>query len=123
MKIPTICRYCGGRVKLTTASEIYDKSNETIYLCTNCNSYVGCYRGTDHPMGRLANAALRMKRRETHEVFDRFWRSAGMTRSQGYQWMAASMGVSKGEAHIGQMEMDGCERLIQLCRDKSREVA
>lgn len=124
MKIPTICRYCGGRVKLTTAREIYDKSDETIYLCTNCNAYVGCHKGTNRPLGKLANAMLRLKRRETHDTFDLFWRSRGWTRNQAYIWLARTMCLKNDNAHIGNFEMDECEQVIQLCRSfAATEVA
>lgn len=66
MKTPTICRYCGGKVILTTARAIYGKGDDPIYLCTMCNAYVGCYKGTTTPMGKPANAVLRLKRQETH---------------------------------------------------------
>lgn len=123
MKIPKICRYCGGKVILTDASEIYERSTEKIYLCTNCNAYVGVHKGTDRPMGKLANAALRMKRRETHSVFDAFWSARNMTRKDAYRWLARELGVPQSRAHIGNMEMDECERVIRLCWEKGAEKA
>ena len=124
MKIPTICRYCGGNVILTTARAIYGKGDDPIYLCTMCNAYVGCYKGTTTPMGKPANAVLRLKRQETHRVFDRFWREQGWTRSAAYRWLAHSLHRREKEAHIGMMEMDECEQVIRLCRncEKSKEA-
>ena len=49
MKIPTICRYCGGKIIKSTTRALYPKGSEPIYLCVNCNAYVGCY-GTVLPM-------------------------------------------------------------------------
>ena len=43
MKIPTICRYCGGKIIKSTTRALYPKGSEPIYLCVNCNAYVGCY--------------------------------------------------------------------------------
>ena len=125
MKTPTICRYCGGKVILTTAQAIYGKGDDPIYLCTMCNAYVGCYKGTTTPMGKPANAVLRLKRQETHRVFDRFWREQGWTRSAAYRWLAHSLHRREKEAHIGMMEMDECEQVIRLCRnyEKSEEAA
>lgn len=116
MKIPTICRYCGGKVILTTAKAIYGKGSDPIYLCTMCNAYVGCYQGTTTPMGKPANAVLRLKRQETHRVFDQFWQENGWTRSAAYRWLAKSLHLKEREAHIGMMEMDECEQVIRLCR-------
>ena len=51
MKIPTICRYCGGVIRLVPARKIYGASTdrlglagENIYLCQNCNARVGCQK-------------------------------------------------------------------------------
>lgn len=57
---------------------------EKFYQCQNCNARVGCHKGTTRPLGNLANETLRMKRKETHQIFDSFWRERGMTRTQGY---------------------------------------
>ena len=69
MKIPTICRYCGGVIRLVPARKIYGAStdrlglsNENIYLCQNCNARVGCHKGTNRPLGNVANEVLRLKR-------------------------------------------------------------
>lgn len=123
MRIPTICRYCGGKVVLTSASEIYEKSAERIYLCRNCNAYVGVHAGSNRPLGRLANAVLRMKRRETHEIFDAFWRSRGLSRTQAYRWLAAALHLPESGAHIGNFEMDDCQRVITLCRENENKEA
>ena len=60
MKIPTICRYCGGVIRLVPARRIYGAStdrlglsNENIYLCQNCNARVGCHKGTNRPLGNV----------------------------------------------------------------------
>ena len=116
MTRPTICRYCGGKVILTDASAIYENGRDKIYLCTNCNAYVGVHKGTDKPLGDLANAVLRLKRRETHEVFDAYWKGAGMSRSAGYKWLAGRLGIPVKQAHIGYFEMETCERVIKLCK-------
>ena len=89
MENPKICRYCGGTVHLVPAAKVYGSAaakrlgieQEKFYQCQNCNARVGCHKGTDRPMGNLANEALRMKRKETHQVFDGFWKSKGMSRT------------------------------------------
>ena len=39
------------------------------------------HKGSARPLGNLANEALRMKRMETHQVFDNFWKERGMSLS------------------------------------------
>lgn len=92
VEIPTICRYCGGAVHLVPAAKVYGPAaakrlgleREKFYQCQNCNARVGCHKGSTRPLGNLANEALRMKRMETHQVFDNFWKERGMSRTQGY---------------------------------------
>lgn len=48
MKIPTICRYCGGKIIKSTTRALYPKGSEPIYLCVNCNAYVSERLAEDH---------------------------------------------------------------------------
>lgn len=130
--IPTICRYCGGKITLTDARTVYGDAvqrlgleSEKIYLCQNCNARVGCHRSTTRPLGNVANEVLRLKRMETHNIFDAFWRCRGMTRTGAYKWLAQKMELPEKHTHIGSFEMDACEQVITLCREdkKNKEVA
>ena len=129
MEIPTICRYCGGTVHLVSATKVYGASavrlgieREVFYQCQNCNARVGCHGGSKRPLGNLANEALRMKRMETHQVFDSFWKERGMSRTQAYKWMAKKLRLSEEFAHIGGFEMDRCQKLIELCeKERNKE--
>ena len=132
LEIPKICRYCGGVVRLAPAAEVYGAAaarrlgieREKFYQCQNCNARVGCHKGTTWPLGNLANETLRLKRKETHQIFDSFWRERGMTRTQGYHWMAKKLRLSEPLAHIGGFEMDRCQRLIDLCeKERNKEAA
>ena len=127
---PTICRYCGGAVRLVTASKVYGPAaavrlgieRQNFYQCQNCNARVGCHPGSTRPLGNLANEALRMKRMETHQVFDGFWKERGMSRTQAYKWMAKKMRLSEELAHIGGFEMDRCQKLIKLCEKERNKT-
>lgn len=130
VEIPTICRYCGGAVHLVPAAKVYGPAaakrlgleREKFYQCQNCNARVGCHKGSTRPLGNLANEALRMKRMETHQVFDNFWKERGMSRTQGYKWMAKKLRLSEELAHIGGFEMDRCQKLIRLCeKERNKE--
>ena len=94
MKKPTICRYCGGIIRLVPAADVYGSSterlgmqNEYLYQCQNCNARVGCHKGTTRPLGDVANEILRLK-------------------------------LSEEDTHIGGFEIDTCQRVIDLCRVK-----
>ena len=122
--------YCGGAVRLVSASKVYGPAaaarlgieRQSFYQCQNCNARVGCHPGSTRPLGNLANEALRMKRMETHHVFDSFWKERGMSRTQAYKWMAKKMRLSEELAHIGGFEIDRCQKLIKLCeKERNKE--
>ena len=115
MRIPKICRYCGGKVILTDSSEIYGKSYGKIYMCTNCNAFTGVHQNSDKPLGTLANSILRIKRKEAHQVFDAFWKQKKMSRTEGYKWLSKQMGIPFKATHIGYFEIEDCETVIELC--------
>ena len=122
MENMTICRYCGGVIRLVLAWTVYGESTdrlgkrgEMIYQCQNCNARVGYHRGTTRPLGNVANEVLRLKRVETHRAFDSFWKQRHMSRTRAYKWLAEQMGLSEEETHIAAFEMDQCQRVIALC--------
>ena len=130
MKIPTICRYCGGVIRLVPARKIYRASTdrlgltgENIYLCQNCNARVGCHKGTTRALGNVANEVLRLKRMEVHRVFDALWKSGRMTRSGAYRWLAGELHLRPDRAHIGGFEMDQCQKVIELCEQMENKEA
>lgn len=125
MEVPTICRYCGGTIRLVPAETVYGastgrlrKKNEKIYQCQNCGARVGCHKGTDRPLGNVANEMLRLKRIETHQIFDSFWKRQHISRAAAYKWLAKKMNLPEGAAHIGDFEMDQCQKVIDLCRNE-----
>lgn len=130
LKDMKICRYCGGVIRLVPASSIYGESaerlgmkEEWLYQCQNCNARVGCHKGTKRPLGNVANEVLRLKRMETHQVFDSFWRAKRMSRTKAYRWLSEQMELPESKAHIGGFEMEQCQRLIELCRKEQKTEA
>lgn len=133
METPEICRYCGSVIRLVPAETIYgteaaqrlELAGEFIYQCQNCNARVGCHKGTTRPLGNVANETLRMKRMETHRVFDAYWKQCGMTRTKAYRWLARQLHLPEDQTHIGSFEMDQCQKVIDLCQKehKEKEVA
>ncbi len=128
MRVPKICRYCGGVIRQIPAEEVYREAagrlklnGEWLYQCQNCNARVGCHRGTMRPLGNVANEVLRLKRVETHQVFDAFWKRRHMTRTAAYKWLSEQMALPENQTHIGGFEMDQCQQVIDLCRRAEEE--
>ena len=87
MKKPTICRYCGGIIRLVPAADVYGSSterlgmqNEYLYQCQNCNARVGCHKGTTRPLGDVANEIL--KKYEKDEKYGLILRTAASEKSK-----------------------------------------
>lgn len=113
-----ICPYCGERAEFVDSKIVYGKSYGKIYLCRKCLAYVGVHKGTDKPLGRLANAELRYWKKAAHAAFDPIWKYGRFRgyRNAAYGWLAGRMGLSVEETHIGMFDVAQCKRAIQICR-------
>lgn len=113
-----ICPYCGERAEFVDSKIVYGKSYGKIYLCRKCLAYVGVHKGTDKPLGRLANAELRYWKKAAHAAFDPVWKYGRFRgyRNAAYGWLAGRMGLPVEEMHIGMFDVAQCKKAIQICR-------
>lgn len=119
-----VCPYCGGKSKLIDSKEIYGKSYGNMYCCKKCDAYVGVHQGTEIALGRLANKELRLKKKEAHSLFDPLWRkkmdidnvSKHEARTSAYKWLSETLNIDPKFCHIGMMDVDQCNEVIQLCK-------
>ena len=109
-----ICQYCKKPAKFVDSKIIYGKSYGMIYLCKDCNAYVGVHKGTSRPLGILANAELREWKKKAHASFDPLWKTKLMTRREAYEWLAKQMGKSLEKCHIGMFDVSECEQVVDL---------
>lgn len=117
-----ICDYCGKPTEYVDSSVVYHgRSYGMIYYCKACEAWVGVHRGSDKPMGRLANFELRVEKRKAHAVFDQIWRHKHMRRESAYAWLAEQLGLPRQETHIGMFDVDQCKRVVEICRKKLEE--
>ena len=118
LPVSLTCPYCDGKVELKDSSIIYNgKSFGNVYVCENypkCDSFVGTHHGKTKPLGTLANARLRNKRKEAHSLYDQLWRGKNriMSRGEAYRFMAKTLNVSQEQAHIGMLDYEQCKLLI-----------
>ena len=106
------CPYCGKQAEYRDSEVVYGKSYGMIYICLACDAYVGVHKGTNQPLGTLANRRLRELRKQAHKEFDKLWRMGTFTRSQAYEWLAQTLKLPPDEAHIGRFNEDQCLELI-----------
>ena len=118
------CDYCGRRTEYVDSSVIYGKSYGMIYLCRPCRAYVGVHKGSDKPLGRLANAELREWKKRAHDAFDPLWKCGRFRhrRNAAYAWLAEQMGLPKEETHIGMFDVPKCKQVIQIMFNERRNT-
>lgn len=120
-----ICPYCKKPTELVDSSVIYKgHSFGNIYLCRECDAYVGCHKGSSQSLGRVADARLRHAKRIAHSYFDRIWKEGYMNRSTAYDWLSLRLGVPKEYTHIGMFKVETCNKVVEVSVEflKSRGV-
>lgn len=113
------CDYCGQPAHLVNGLVIYpnrpDLADLSFYLCSPCQAYVGCHKGTLQPLGRLANAELRKYKSIAHKYFDAYWRNGTLKRTEAYSLLAERMKILKKHCHIGKFSVQQCKQVIAIC--------
>lgn len=113
------CPYCGGDAELSTGYKVYphrpDLASLKIWACFPCDAWVGTHKNSGEPLGRLANAELRMAKRKAHAAFDPLWKSGQMSRKKAYALLSEKMGLTPDETHIGMFDVEQCKTVILLC--------
>lgn len=126
-----ICPYCQNPAEYTDSAAVYrGQSYGMVYLCRPCDAYVGVHKGTDKPLGRMANKDLREWKVKAHAAFDPLWeaklakrrRERGpeykkvFARGSGYKWLAEQLGIERKDCHIGMFDVEQCKRVVEICQ-------
>ena len=116
-----ICPYCHKPADLVAGQTLFpfrpDLAGRYFWVCTPCDARVGCHESGTKPMGRLANAQLRLAKTEAHRHFDPIWQELKiMTRSEAYRWLSKELGISRQHCHIGFFNITRCQRTVELCK-------
>ena len=132
---PVFCDYCGEPAQLVTGKKVYPHLPglwpKQFWRCVPCMAWVGCHRGTERPLGRLANADLRRAKMAAHDAFDRLWRAKmrrdgipkSKARAAAYKWLANQLGIDAEECHVGMFDMETCKRVVEICQSIGRRAA
>lgn len=123
------CPDCGASMRLV---EHPRKPGEIFYGCSTypeCRATHGAHPD-GRPLGRPADKRTRSWRIVAHEAFDQLWQQAdqlygeplagadrarlrSIARARAYRWLAQRFGVE--EIHIGALDADGCQRVLEAC--------
>lgn len=114
-----LCDYCNEPTQFVDSKIIYGTSYGMVYYCEPCKAWVGVHKGTDKPLGRLANEKLRSWKKQAHFWFDKSWRGKYGKR-KAYNQLSRRMGIPKKEAHIDMFDVDKCKKVVEIYRTKTR---
>lgn len=123
MSQEVICPFCERLAEFVDSARIYGgKSYGMVYDCRPCDAYVGVHKGTETPLGRLANKETRKWRNRAHAAFDRLWMRnqygrAPMTRKEAYADLRRKLNLTAADAHIAMMNAEQCQLVVALYAD------
>lgn len=124
------CPYCNSKAEFWQSSvQLYGKDYGPIYCCYPCKAWVGCHKGTQIPLGRIANKELREWKKRAHAAFDPLWKrrfilgkfnegpsySKSKARNAGYGWLAKQLGIKRRDCHIGLFDVEQCQKVVAIC--------
>jgi hypothetical protein len=118
------CPYCTKQAELVMAEEVYgdrirpEISQLKMWLCRPCQAWVGCHKGTDRPLGRLADKNLRKWRMLAHELFDPLWKGrTRKSRRKAYLWLSSRLQIPFEGCHIGDFNVEQCKEVVRICEE------
>jgi hypothetical protein len=113
------CPYCGAEVVCKDSAVIYGTSYGKVLICSKwpkCDAYVGCQKGTNKPLGRLANPELRFWKKQAHSKFDKLWQHGDMSRNDAYAWLSRELSIPSSKCHIGMFDVDQCKAVCNAIK-------
>ena len=121
--IKVLCDYCGKPAELVTGKQVYpyrvDLHSLVFFRCVPCDARVGTHKRTKKPLGRLANAELRLAKGRAHAAFDPLWKDGEMSRHRAYRWLAKQIGIAPDDCHIGMFDLEQCRAVVRAVRERS----
>ena len=126
-----ICPYCNKPTEHLPDTAAYNQSyGSMIYLCRDCDAYVGCHKNKPTvALGRLANAELRQAKIQAHKYFDNLWQrridadcTKGHARGKAYKWLRGEMNLTAELCHIGMFDVEQCNRVVEICKPFYRNI-
>lgn len=120
------CPYCGNKARKTTGKELFPHrpklAKNRFFWCKPCDARVGCHDVKGHkyvPFGSMANKELRNLRQQAHRAFDPIWKAENrkVNRFEAYGMLAARMGITREECHIGMFNEEQCLKVVEVMKD------
>lgn len=65
---------------------------------------------------------LQKARHDAHQVFDRIWREAYMSRRRAYAWLSKATGIPEADCHFRFFDVGLCEAVAVISRRKLKRL-
>lgn len=117
-----VCPYCKAKSVLINSIEVYGKDYGMMWRCKPCDAYVGCHKGTNDALGRLANKELRVLKMEAHKYFDLIWKNKNLTRSDAYKWLSEKLSIEPEYTHIGMFSEKTLKDVIYFSKQVLNDI-
>lgn len=115
-----VCQYCMSETVYTNRIDENGYVHGMVYICKDCDAYVGVHKGSNISLGSVAKSKLRSLRIVAHETIDPFFKEYGYTRNQVYRIIRNELDIPKDICHIGMLNEQQCQKVISLFRKKHR---
>lgn len=114
-----LCPLCQSLMILRTTQKFRYPNGDPrkFWSCSTwpkCNGIHGAHPD-GRPLGIPGDAETKKARIRAHDAFDAVWRGRKWSRSHGYRWLREQLEITKTECHIGNFDVETCERVISLC--------
>lgn len=113
------CPNCGTPAKLVNSTVVYGKDYGPLWICGNypkCDCYCGCHKGTNEPLGTMADKETRELRKKVHAAFDPLWKYGPMRRHEAYGLLSAAMLIEPAECHVGMFNSMRCKAALDCIK-------
>lgn len=105
---------CDGVLELRWSTQL----GRWFYGCSrfpDCNGILPANENGS-PRGRPRTRELQGWRNRAHEAFDPIWQEEHCSRGGAYAWLREVMELTSDEAHMFEMGVEQCQRVVELVR-------
>ena len=99
----------------------YDLRNMKFYRCPVCKNFVGTHKGTEIPLGVIANEEIKNARMHIHSLLDPIWRSGKVSRRKCYKLISNKLGYEYHTANL--KSIDECRNVYSIILRLKRELS
>lgn len=73
-------------------------------------------------MEKLRHRDIILARERAHAFFDQLESQGWMSKNESYLWLSSRMKMPRKEAHIGRLNPEQCEQVVEMCKAKLLEL-